>query len=228
MSERLRIVVLGYIVRGPLGGLAWHHLQYALGLARLGHDVHFVEDSDDHPSCYDPSVDRTGTNPSYGLRFAGRAFDALGLGGRWAYHDAHGRGWLGPAANRVLEACARADVLLNLSGMNPLRPWVAQIPVRALVDTDPVFTQLRHLRDPTALAHARRHTVFFTFGENVGELPSDGLPWQPTRQPIALDAWVASPGPADGRFTTVLQWDSYASVRHNGRQYGMKSDSFAP
>ena len=33
---RLRVIVLGYIVRGPLGGLAWHPLQYVLGLARLG------------------------------------------------------------------------------------------------------------------------------------------------------------------------------------------------
>lgn len=56
-SNRLRIIVLGYIVRGPLGGLVWHHLQYVLGLARLGHDVYFVEDSDDYPGCYDPSRD---------------------------------------------------------------------------------------------------------------------------------------------------------------------------
>lgn len=35
------------MVRGPLGGLIWHHLQYVLGLAKLGHDVYFLEDSDD-------------------------------------------------------------------------------------------------------------------------------------------------------------------------------------
>jgi len=53
-SGRLRIVVLGYVVRGPLGGMVWSNLQYLMGLARLGHDVYFVEDSDDYPSCYDP------------------------------------------------------------------------------------------------------------------------------------------------------------------------------
>ena len=31
--DRLRIIVLGYIVRGPMGGMAWHHLQYVMGLA---------------------------------------------------------------------------------------------------------------------------------------------------------------------------------------------------
>ena len=56
-AGRLRVVVLGYIVRGPLGGLAWHHLQYVLGLARLGHEVLFLEDSDDYPSFADASAD---------------------------------------------------------------------------------------------------------------------------------------------------------------------------
>ena len=45
----LRVIVMGYIVRYPLGGMAWHHLQYILGLARLGHDVFFFEDSGDDP-----------------------------------------------------------------------------------------------------------------------------------------------------------------------------------
>ena len=26
----MKILILGYIVRGPLGGLAWHHLQYVI------------------------------------------------------------------------------------------------------------------------------------------------------------------------------------------------------
>ena len=79
MTAPIRVVVLGYIVRGPLGGLAWHHLQYVAGLARLGHDVWFIEDSDDYPACYDPSIDGIGTDPAYGLDFAKRAFERLSL-----------------------------------------------------------------------------------------------------------------------------------------------------
>ena len=40
--------MLGYIVRGPLGGMSLSDLQYLLGLADLGHDVYFVEDSGDY------------------------------------------------------------------------------------------------------------------------------------------------------------------------------------
>jgi hypothetical protein len=228
----LRVLVLGYIVRGPIGGMAWHHLHYVLGLARLGHDVYFVEDSHDYPSCYDPERGVVDTDPTYGLRFARAAFERLGLGERWAYYDAHTGRWLGPAAATILNQIAGADVLLNVSGVNPLRPWLGHVPARAFIDTDPAFTQIRHLTEPAARARAEAHTSFFTFGENIpahrSSVPDDGLPWQPTRQPIVLDAWPVTAGAPDGRFTTVMQWDSYPAVDYGGRHYGMKAESFGP
>ena len=232
MSSSLRIVVLGYIVRGPMGGLVWHHLQYVMGLARLGHDVYFLEDSDDYPSCYDPQRQTTDRNPDYGLRFTGQVFQQVGLGERWAYYDAHTACWLGPCAARAGEICQGADLLLNLSGVNPLRPWFLQVPQRVLVDTDPVFTQVRHLIDPASRETALQHTAFFSFGENIasesGRIPDDQLNWLPTRQPVVLDAWPATPGPRDGKFTTVMQWDSYQTCAYDGVEYGMKSASFGP
>ena len=231
-SDRLRIIVLGYIVRGPLGGLAWHHLQYVMGLSRLGHDVYFVEDSNDYPSCYDPSRNILGTDPSYGLQFTARTFVKIGLAERWTYYDAHTSRWSGPCADLILQVCATADLLLNISGVNPLRPWLAEIPVRILIDTDPVFMQIRHLTDSGARNLALQHTTFLSFGENINikqsTIPEDGLPWQATRQPVVLDAWPVTPGPEHGKFTTVMQWESYPAIEYEGRRYGMKSDSFGP
>ena len=228
----LRVIVLGYLVRGPLGGLAWHHLQYVLGLARLGHDVTFAEDSDDYPSCYDPERGVVDADPGYGLRFAAEVFGRVGLGDRWAYYDAHTSRWLGPCAGRICGIFASADLLLNLSGVNPLRSRALEVPARALVDTDPIFTQVRHLTDAAARTRAEAHTVFFTFGENIpgggSEVPADGFPWQPTRQPIVLEDWPVTPGVPAGKFTTVMQWDSYPARTYWGRHYGMKADSFGP
>ncbi|MCU7817017.1 MAG: hypothetical protein KZQ81_17925 [Candidatus Thiodiazotropha sp. (ex Rostrolucina anterorostrata)] len=167
-NQHLRIIVLGYIVRGPIGGLAWHHLQYVMALDRLGHNVYFVEDSDDYPSCYNPTTHITDSDPSYGLKFTADAFKKVGLAERWAYYDAHVSRWFGPCADHILDICKTADLLLNLSGVNPLRSWLATIPKRALVDTDPVFTQLRHLTDSTARSLALQHNSFFSFGENIG------------------------------------------------------------
>ncbi len=228
----LRILVLGYLIRGPLGGLAWHHLQYVLGLARLGHEVYFLEDSDNYDSCYHPATGLMDTDPAYGLRFATRVFARAGLAQNWAYYNAHSQQWLGPSARRLPALCESADLLLNLSGVNPLRPWLLSVPARALVDTDPAFTQIAHLANPKRLCQARQHTVFFSFAQNLGRsdctMPDDGLPWQPTRQPVVLDAWPVTPGPSRGKLTTVMQWDSYAAREWNGRRYGMKSESFQP
>jgi hypothetical protein len=229
-GSRLRIVVLGYVVRGPLGGMVWLNLQYLIGLARLGHDVYFLEDSDDYPSCYDPSRFTTDCDPSYGLRFAADTLERIGFAERWTYHDAHTGRWMGPCADRALQICASADLLLDLAGVNPLRPWTASIPVRALVDHDPAFTQVRHLTDPAAGERAWQHTAFFSIGENIGRagctVPDDGLPWRPTRPPVVLDLWPSLPGREHGWFTTVMQWDSYVSRECAGRRFGMKSESF--
>jgi hypothetical protein len=229
-SNSLRIVVLGYVVRAPLAGLAWHYLQYVLGLVRLGHEVLFVEDSDDYPSCYNPQTLAFGNDPGYGLQFLSDSLTALDLPARWAYYDAHLKTWHGPGAARVHETLKSADLCLNVSGVNPLRPWFMEIPVRALIDTDPAFTQIRHLENTDSLARAERHTVFFTFGEEISAgralVPDDGLPWQPTRQPILLTAWPVTPGHTEGRFTSVLIWEAYPALEYNGRRYGAKSDSF--
>jgi hypothetical protein len=230
-GSALRIVVLGLIVRFPLGGMAWHHLQYAMGLARLGHDVTFLEDSGDEPwSCYDPKRGVTDADPSYGLRFAASIFDRVGLGDRWAYYDAHRVQWHGPLASEATLRAAAADVVLNLSGSNVIRPWLAQAAVRAFVDTDPAFTQVRNLTDSARRALASQHNAFFTFGENFGaegcEIPDDGFPWVPTRQPIVLDAWPVTAAPRQRRYTTVMQWDSYPAVEYGGSRFGMKSESF--
>lgn len=229
-ETRLRVLVLGNVVRWPLGGLAWHYLQYPIGLAALGHDVWFVEDSENYESCYDPLLETVGTDPTYGLRFAAAAFSRIGLPDRWAYFDEPMNRWFGPAASSVVEVCRSADVLLNVSGLNPIRSWMEGVPARALIDTDPAFSQVKHLTDPAARARAQTHTHFFTYGGNIGRdgctVPDDGFEWRPTRQPVVLDAWPVSPGPQRAPFTTVMQWDGDSAAYFGESVYGTRSASF--
>lgn len=227
-SSSLRIVVCGFVVRGPVGGMSWHHLHYLLGLADLGHEVWFYEDSGDYAQCYDPSRDVVDVDASHGLAYAQRVFDRFGFGQRWAYHDhLNGGAWRGPLGAGMQDICRSADLLINVSGINPLRPWLQGIPVRVLVDTDPVFTQVDILKDPVRRAFAEGHNAFFTFAQNFRQpgcsVPDDGLAWQPTRQPVVARHWPPSPGPADGPWTTVMLWDSYDERHWQGRSFGMKS-----
>ncbi len=229
----LRIVVLGYVVRGPLGGMVWSNLQFLRGLRRLGHEAYFLEHGDNYASCYDPSRNVLDTDPSYGLRFAAAAFDRIDLDGRWAYFDTRIDQWVGPAAHRIRDVVGDADLVLNLCGVNRIHPWLLDVPARVLVDEDPAFTQVRHLNDATAREQAATHTAFFSFGENFGRsegrIPDDGFPWQPTRQPLVLESVPVSTGKPQGRYTTVMLWDSYPKpTRHAGIEYGHKSKSFQP
>ena len=45
MKRSRRIVVAGFAVGFPLGGQVWMMLHFMAGLARLGHEVLFVEDT---------------------------------------------------------------------------------------------------------------------------------------------------------------------------------------
>ena len=229
-ASQLKVIVMGYVVRGPLGGMAWSDLQYIASLKALGHDVVYVEDSDDYPSCYNPPSDETTTDPEYGLAFAREAMETVGLPASWSYYDAHTGAWQGPLESQGPEVFSGAEVVLNLAGINPIREWAMEAPVRMLVDQDPAFTQIRNLTDPQRAASARRHNAFATFAVNIGsskcKIPDDGIPWQPTRQPVMVDMFPITDGPQSGAFTTVMQWESYPTLEFGDLSFGMKSASF--
>jgi hypothetical protein len=229
----LRVIVMGSLIREPTGGNAWANLSYAHGLAELGHDVYYIEDSDDYPACYDPKNSAATTDPTYGLRFAADALPRLGLGDRWAYYDAHANEWKGARARDALALCKSTDLILSYSGMwgNPLREWLRTVPRRAAIDGDPGFTQVRNLTNPSFRRRYDAYTAFFSVGANIGKpgctIPLDRLPWEVTRPPISLAAWPYVPGPRNGRYTTVMQWETFPGpTQYGSLTLANKSESF--
>ncbi len=228
----MKILILGYIVRGPLGGLAWHHLQYVLGLREEGHDILFIEDSDNFESCYNPETNEMSVNPKYGLNFINELFKKFELENKWAYFDEHTNSWFGTSKEKVIQFCNDAEIVLNISGVNPLREWWLKIPNRVFIDTDPAFVQIRNLTIPKSFELAAAHNHFYSFGENIDNdnclIPDDGFSWKGTRQPVFLPAWKFSDPKLSGKWTTVMQWDSYKSLSYEEKNYEMKSASFRP
>lgn len=229
---KLNVIIAGYIVGGPLGGLAWHHLQYVLGLKSLGCTILYVEDSDDYPSCYNPQTHHLSSDPFYGLKFINELFASFEIQHLWSYFHQPSNQWYGIPKKKVDEFILNADVFINLSGYNPLREEYLKIPFRVYIDTDPVFTQIRHLTESAAMSRALRHNYFFSFGENFFlnkcTIPEDGFDWKPTRQPVYINAWKYSAGQKGAKWTTVMQWDSYKVRTFKGRKFSMKSSSFEP
>jgi len=165
--------------------------------------------------------------------------EKFGMGDRWIYRNGADETYHGVAnATEAQKIIASADVLANVSGACWLRPETAAIPLKLFLDGDPMFTQIGLATDPES-EYAKRvasHERHFSFGLNIGqedcEVPTAGLHWRPTVQPIALDYWnPASPAPtmphiADGAWTTVMNWASYAPKDFQGKKYGQKDIEF--
>jgi len=223
----LRILCSGYLVRYPLGGQTWHHLQYLVGFRQLGHEVTFFEHFGWENSCYDPIRDEMTSDPRFGIDYVNNIFRQYGLEGSCCYLAEDGTAH-GMSREQLAQGCRDSDVYFNLSNMN----WIPELETcrrRALVDTDPVFTQIgsHGLARPFTEYHA-----LFTYGENVHrsscDMPTGGAHWLTTRQPVVLDLWTMEPGNRSAPYTTVMNWNAYGDHEHEGRVYGQKDREFAP
>src|SRR5438094_6379469 len=119
-------------------GAAWTVLQYLLGLRRLGHDVHFVEDV--------RAVDIDHDVPMPETRMAAWCASVMvdfGLSDCWTLIGHEGR-FAGASRERLGAFCRDADLLIDLSGRAAKLGEAMAVPVRLYVDLDPGFTQGWH------------------------------------------------------------------------------------
>jgi hypothetical protein len=226
MTSKLRIVVTGLIGGYPLGGMVWHYLQYVLGLAHLGHDVFYLEDSGRDP--YNPLERGPSLRCAFNVDYLRRVMSRFGMTERWAYRSGGHSSWFGmsdAARSAVLQS---ADLLINVSGSLEHPAEYRMVRRLAYVDTDPVFTQLKLARDGERFrTRVDAHDVHFSFGNRVSEaLPATGHRWRPTRQPILLQAWHPATRRRDV-YTTVMSWTSYRPKTYGGHVYGHKDVEFS-
>lgn len=242
MGERLRIVVTGLAATYPFGGVFWDYLQYALGFARLGHEVLYLEDTGRW--CYDPVA---GTFVESGERNAAALAEALkacdpALAERWFYRDGAGQTY-GLRWAEVIEFCRTADLFVHVSASCWMREEYFAARRVVFIDSDPLYTQAAITPYIAGTADGptrervdvlRRHHVFFTFAENIGAsdclVPTDIFRWRPTRQPIVLDQFEPASVPVAARrrvLTTVASWEpTEAGPVLDGVRYGAKGREF--
>jgi hypothetical protein len=230
-DARLRVLVLGIAGRLPFAGVAWQTLHYLEGLRRLGHDVHYAEDTGEWP--FDVERNAITEDPSYTVGYLARVMDWGGFGDRWMYVAAsEGRRVYGVAAAAARDVLDGAEVLINLSGATALRDEHLRVPVRIYLETDPVLPQLEIASGRRrTIDHLAHHTHHVTFAENLGgadcEVPAVPVSYRPTRQPVVLDWWSPPTGPSDAppRFTTIASWrQTEKDVEWQGRMLRWSKD----
>jgi hypothetical protein len=231
----LRIVVGGYIGLLPAAGVTWDYIQYPAGFAALGHDVFYVEDTRLWP-IYQPEGSDWG-DCSATVAHLASVMAAFGLADRWAYRDEASGRCFGLSEERLRDVCRSADVFVNLSCSTFMRDEYRAIPARALIDTDPMFTQVQYVSQqmftpgtPGLRDLVEAHTHHFTFGESAGRpecrMPDCGIAWRPTRQPVLLDRWRAVEPVRDGSWTTVMNWTAGKTLDYAGTTWGQKDVEF--
>ena len=221
MAKR-RVVVLHFVAQMPLAGIAWQALHYLVGLEQLGYEAWYIENHGANP--YDPRANSVMMDCTYNVAFLKSSLERFGFAGRWAYWDAINDVYHGLSRERVFALLKEADALINLCGATKLREEHMACPVRIMVDTDPVYEQIKYAKaDPAARTYLDAHTHFFTYGENVGGpgwiVPLCGVPWKPTRPPVVLQLWPEAPATPEC-FSTIATWENKGKdIEFEGERY---------
>ncbi|MEP6955369.1 MAG: hypothetical protein ABI883_00975 [Chthoniobacterales bacterium] len=212
--KRKRLLVMGFMASCPIAGVIWQHIHYIVGLQRLGHDVYYVEDSERHP--YDPEQRAWLPEYEYAGRLLGRLADEFDFKGKWSFCAPYldRESTAGLSRSQVLELYRDADAILNVCGTQEITADLLGNDRLLYIDSDPGVEQIRvdQAVDHT-VQHLQAHRALFTFGENIGTLefpvPTHGMQWLPTRQPVVTDLWRTERLPcASAVFTTIANWNT--------------------
>jgi hypothetical protein len=223
------IVLAGSLAQRPRnGGHTWQILQYLLGLRRLGWNVIVVDRLEPDMSVDDegrPCPVEESTNLAYFLD----TMESFGADGSFALLYDRGSRVFGLSRKRLLELVRSSSLLLNIMGFLDDEEVLGQAQRRVFVDTDPGFGQMWQALGLAELFHG--HDAYVTIGENIGRpectIPTLGIDWITTPQPLVLEQWPAQPNGAGTTFTSIGAWRGpYDPIEYGGVTYGLRVHEF--
>jgi hypothetical protein len=223
------IVVAGSLAQQPFyGGHAWVFLQYLLGLRRLGFRVIFV-DLLEPEMCTDGRGRPAPMAESVNTKRLVAVMRAFGLGDEFALLSGTGESIAGNSRRNVLEQTRRSTALLNVMGFLRDEEILSAAGMRVFLDIDPGFPQMWHELGLADILTG--HDAFVTIGENIGSphctVPTCGLAWITTRQPVVLEWWPSRSAPPGAVFATIGAWRGpFAPIEYDGRTYGLRVHEF--
>src|SRR5438046_10426576 len=210
--KRKRIVVMGFMGSMPIAGVVWQHIHYVVGLQRLGHDVFFIEDSARLP--YNPETFEVTDAFEYATKVLNRLARDFDFKNRWAFCARYlpANPTAGLPLKKIQQLYREADAILNVCGTQEFNDDLLASDRILYIESDPGVEQIKIDKGiKSTIGYLRRHRALFTFGENVGTksfpVPTHGVNWLPTRQPVVTDFWRTKRSPSRAAvFTTVAKW----------------------
>ncbi|MBS1868258.1 MAG: hypothetical protein JSS99_01190 [Actinobacteria bacterium] len=218
MTPRGRIAIAGSVAqKAHNAGHTWQFLQYLLGFKRLGWEVLLLD-----------SLEHAGGDAAESVAYVDAVMREHGLADAWTVALPSG-GHAGAPRGRVRRFVQDADLLLNVMGFCADEELLGLARRRVFLDTDPGFAQMwceLGLADVLS-----GHDAHVTIGERIGrpdcEIPTCGLEWVTTPQPVVLDHWPRASDPPRRPFTSVASWrGAYGPVDYAGKRYGLRVHEF--
>ena len=214
MMKRKRIIVMGFMGSMPIAGVIWQHIHYIVGLQRLGHEVFYIEDS--ARMTYNPQTFDVGEDYGYAASILQRLAEEFEFNDRWGFCARYLKDTptAGLSLTKIRKLYREADAVLNVCGTQEFNDDLLRSERILYVESDPGVEQIKiDQKVQDTWEYLQRHHALFTFGENVGTekfpVPTHGLEWLPTRQPIVTDLWQTRRRPAETAvFTSIANWST--------------------
>jgi hypothetical protein len=223
------VVVAGALAQKPQqGGHTWQFLQYLLGFKRLGWKVLFLDQL--RPEvCVDAAGKPCDVEHSENLRYCVKVMKGFGLEDAFAVVYDKGQSYFGLSRPIVVERIKQSACLLNFMGFIDDETILEHAPRRVFLDTDPGFGQMWSALGLTNLF--TNHDVYVTIGENIGQpnctIPTCGINWITTSQPVILDEWPLATVTDSGWITSIGSWrGAYGPVEYQDKIYGLRVHEF--
>ena len=223
------IVIAGSIAQKPWhGGHTWVFLQYVLGFQKLGWNVLFLDQLQPQ-MCVNRAGEACAVEDSLNLEYFLQVMHEFNLEGSYALLYKNGQSVAGMPRPEVLENTAKAALLINVMGFLHDEEILDRVQIRVFLDIDPGFGQM--WQELGLCTMFTGHDRYVTIGENIGQencsVPTCGLKWITTRQPVHLDSWKSSGDSAKRGFTTIASWrGAYGTVQFGGKSYGLRVHEF--
>ena len=223
------VIIAGSLAQRPRqGGHTWVFLQYLLGFKRLGWNVLFL-DRLEPEMCFDAAGETCLLDESLNLRYFLDVMERFRLNNEFGLIYNHGERFIGLSRQQVLETIQKAAFVLNVMGFFNDEEILECARRRVFLDIDPGFGQM--WRDLALADLFKGHDDYVTIGENIGQsdcpIPTCGLDWITTPQPIVLDQWRPTSLNGSGQFTSIASWRGpFGPVEYQGKTYGLRAHEF--
>jgi hypothetical protein len=227
MMPRSLVIAGAFAQKPKIAGHTWVLLQYLLGFRRLGWKTFFVDYLE--PSlCVDEAGRSCAMEGSVNLRYVLDVVRSFGLDEDYVLIGSGGESLIGMPRSRLLERVGHSAFLLNIMGFLRDQEVLGRASRRIFLDIDPGFGQFWDelgLHRPFA-----GYDDYVTIGLNIGRpdcmIPTCGLQWIVTPQPVVLERWPRSDVRGES-FTTVASWrGAYGPVEAHGTSYGLRVHQF--